>query len=41
MDHEVYIALAELNEKFDYIYKTLVDKGIIKEDKKEDKKDDN
>ena len=38
MDHEVYIALAEINEKFDYLYKTLVEKGIIKEEKAEDKK---
>lgn len=45
MDHEIYLALLELNEKYDYLYKSLVDQGLIKEEKekkgKEGKKDDN
>jgi len=37
MDHEVYIALGELNDKIDYIYTELVKKKII-QDVREDKK---
>ena len=37
MDHEIYIALVELNEKLDYIADVLVKKGILEKPKEEKK----
>jgi len=39
MEHEIYLALLELNEKVDYIYQVLKEKGLVKEEeaKEEDK----
>ena len=38
MEHEIYIALVELNEKLDYIADILIKKGIMEKPKEEEKK---
>lgn len=36
MDHEVYLILKAHEEKIEYVYDVLVEKGLIKQDEKEE-----
>ena len=37
MDHTIYLALSELNDKFQWLYDQLIAKGIIIEEKEDGK----